>query len=40
VPVDAVSALTVFDQHAAFRQIAFLYRGTLVRSDGVAVHGA
>jgi nicotinamidase-related amidase len=40
VPVDAVSALTVFDRHAAFRQIAFLYRGTLVRSDGVAVHGA
>jgi len=37
VPVDAVSALTEFDQQAAFRQIAFLYRGTLTRSDGIAV---
>jgi nicotinamidase-related amidase len=37
VPVDAVSALTEFDQHAALRQIAFLYRGRLVRSDGVLV---
>jgi nicotinamidase-related amidase len=35
VPVDAVSALTEFDQHAALRQIAFLYRGTLTRSDGI-----
>lgn len=35
VPVDAVSALTEFDQHAAFRQIAFLYRGTLTRSGGI-----
>jgi nicotinamidase-related amidase len=40
VPVDAVSALTPFDQHAAFRQIAFLYRGTLVRSAGVSVTAA
>lgn len=37
VPVDAVSALTPFDQRAAFRQIAFLYRGTLVQSGGVSV---
>lgn len=37
VPVDAVSALTEFDQHAAFRQIEFLYRGTLTRSDGIVV---
>jgi nicotinamidase-related amidase len=37
VPVDAVSALTEFDQHAALRQIAFLYRGTLTRSDGIFV---
>src|SRR5262249_103229 len=36
VPVDAVSALTEFDQQAALRQIAFLYRGTLTRSDGIA----
>ena len=35
VPVDAVSALEEFDQQAAFRQIAFLYRGTLTRSEGV-----
>ncbi len=35
VPVDAVSALTEFDQHAALRQIAFLYHGRLVRSDGI-----
>ena len=38
VPVDAVSALTEFDQHATFRQIAFLYHGTLVRSSGIIVH--
>jgi nicotinamidase-related amidase len=37
VPVDAVSALTAFDQRAAFRQITFLYRGALVRSDAIAV---
>lgn len=37
VPVDTVSALTEFDQHAALRQIAFLYRGTLVPSGGIAV---
>ncbi len=35
VPVDGISALTEFDQHAALRQIAFLYRGTLTRSDGI-----
>jgi nicotinamidase-related amidase len=40
VPVDAVSALTPFDQRAAFRQIAFLYRGALVRSDGIVVRAA
>ncbi|MEM1942965.1 MAG: isochorismatase family cysteine hydrolase [Candidatus Caldarchaeum sp.] len=33
VPVDCVSALTEFDLKAAFRQITFLYRGTLTRSD-------
>ncbi len=36
VPVDAVSALTPFDLHAAFRQISFLYRGALTRASGVA----
>jgi nicotinamidase-related amidase len=35
VPVDAVSALTEFDQQAALRQIAFLYRGTLTTSDAL-----
>jgi nicotinamidase-related amidase len=35
VPVDAVSALTPFDLHAALRQIAFLYRGTLTTAAGV-----
>ncbi len=35
VPVDTVSALTEFDQQAALRQIAFLYRGTLTRSEGI-----
>jgi nicotinamidase-related amidase len=37
VPVDAVSAITEFDQHVAFRQIAFLYRGTLTRSHAIRV---
>jgi nicotinamidase-related amidase len=37
VPVDAISALTEFDQYAALRQISFLYRGRLVRSAGIAV---
>jgi nicotinamidase-related amidase len=37
VPVDAISALTAFDQRAALRQIAFLYRGTLTRSDGIRI---
>lgn len=39
VPVDAVSALTEFDQQAALRQIDFLYRGTLTTSDGISVAG-
>ena len=40
VPVDAVSALTEFDQQAALRQIAFLYRGTLTRSAGIVARPA
>ena len=40
VPVDAVSALTEFDQQAALRQISFLYRGMLTRSDGIVVAAA
>lgn len=40
VPVDAISALTEFDQRAALRQIQFLYRGTLVRSGGITARAA
>lgn len=40
VPVDATSALTEFDQQATLRQIAFLYRGILTRSDGITVAAA
>ncbi len=40
VPIDAVSALTEFDQQAALRQIAFLYRGTLTRSAGIVARTA
>ena len=35
VPVEAVSALTPFDMQAALRQVAFLYRGTLVSAAGL-----
>lgn len=35
VPVDATSALTPFDMHAALRQVAFLYRGTLIAAAGL-----
>ncbi len=40
VPVDGVSALSEFDQRAALRQISFLYRGLLVRSDAISVKAA
>jgi len=40
VPVDAISALTEFDQQAALRQIGFLYRGVLTRSDGIVAVAA
>lgn len=33
VPVDCVAALNRFDQLLAFRQISFLYKGVLTRSD-------
>lgn len=39
VPVDAISALTEFDQRAALRQISFLYRGVLVGSGDVVCRG-
>jgi nicotinamidase-related amidase len=35
VPMDAVSALTPFDMHAALRQVSFLYRGTVTRADAI-----
>lgn len=31
IPMDAVAALNAFDYYAALRQVAFLYRGVLVR---------
>lgn len=35
VVIDGISALTPFDLHAALRQVAFLYRGTLVPAGGI-----
>ena len=35
VPIDCISALTDFDKHAALRQIDFLYRGTLTKSEHI-----
>jgi nicotinamidase-related amidase len=35
VPVDAIAAITEFDQMSALRQIEFLYRGTLTIADGI-----
>ncbi|MEM4186150.1 MAG: isochorismatase family protein, partial [Candidatus Caldarchaeum sp.] len=37
VPKDAISALTEFDMKAALRQVTFLYRGILTRSDLVEI---
>ncbi len=37
VPVDAISALNDFDMKSALRQITFLYRGILTRSDIVEI---
>jgi nicotinamidase-related amidase len=39
-PVDALSALTEFDLHAALRQASWLFQATLTRSTGLAVKGA
>ena len=33
VPVDCISALTDFDRYATYRQIYFLYKGVLTKSD-------
>lgn len=35
VPVDAIGAITPFDQMATLRQIEFLYRGTLTTSESL-----
>ena len=35
VPTDAISSLTLFDQMAALRQIAFVYQGVLTTSEGI-----
>lgn len=37
VPVDAVSGLTPFDCEAAFRQIDFLYKGKLVKTENIEI---
>ncbi len=39
LPVDAVSAITPFDQQVAIRQTSFLYRGTITTSGAVEVSG-
>lgn len=35
LPVDAISAITPFDMHAAIRQVTFLYRGVITTVDGL-----
>lgn len=35
VPIDAISALTDFDFNLTLRQIDFLYKGILTKSDGI-----
>lgn len=38
-PVDAVSAITEFDRHAALRQASWLFQARLTRAAGIAVRG-
>ncbi|MBE3599506.1 MAG: cysteine hydrolase [Limnochordaceae bacterium] len=40
LPVDAISALTPFDMESALRQVSFLFRGILTRSDGIVAHAS
>ncbi len=35
VPIDCISALTDFDRYAAYRQIYFLYKGILTKSENI-----
>ncbi|HEY8425696.1 MAG TPA: isochorismatase family cysteine hydrolase [Limnochordales bacterium] len=40
IPMDAVSALTAFDMEAALRQVAFLFKGLITRSDAIVVRAS
>lgn len=40
LPIDAVSALTPFDMESAIRQVAFLFRGLITRSDAIVAHAS
>src|SRR2546427_12905010 len=37
LPIDAISAITPFDQQAAIRQTSFLYRGVIATSDAITI---
>jgi nicotinamidase-related amidase len=37
LPVDAISAITPFDQQVAIRQTSFLYRGVITTSEAISV---
>ncbi len=37
LPVDAISAITEFDYHFTLRQVDFLYKGKLVKSEGIEI---
>lgn len=38
LPIDAISAMTLFDFQAAIRQTSFLYRGVITTSDAIVVN--
>ena len=35
VPMDGIAPLTEFDQETTLRQISFLYKGVITKSDGI-----
>jgi len=37
LPIDAISAITPFDQQVAIRQTSFLYRGVIATSDAITI---
>ena len=37
LPVDAISAITPFDQQVAIRQTSFLYRGVITTSEAITI---